>query len=267
MLGTGGNDGRLDFSTNFHQQLMTSLRHFRQSARACRWPRARDLLDGTQTDPVCGCCHRPVRSRQRRRAGLIAVRRGGLAGQPVELHPVVEGALLFAASAAAATSTPRAGPPCRSPSTRPRRDRRAGRQVRSRAAKSGPRSGRGFTLAEIKQLFAEARASWRGRPARRAVDFYAATRTLGVTRGIDEFTRYGLQRRNGLAFAAVPLDRVSSASVRPYGWPRRSRTGSPGRRQRGIQGPRRRAPGFSRPPTFNSPVTAIRAPWPRCSLR
>ena len=65
-----------------------------------------------------------------------------------------------------------------------------------------------FSLAEIKQLFAEARASWRGRPARRAVDFYAATRTLGVARGIDEFTRYGLQRRNGLAFAAVPLARV-----------------------------------------------------------
>jgi CRISPR-associated protein Csx17 len=67
---------------------------------------------------------------------------------------------------------------------------------------------RDFSLAEIKQLSAEARASWRGRPARRAVDFYAATRTLGVARGIDEFTRYGLQRRNGLAFAAVPMTRV-----------------------------------------------------------
>jgi CRISPR-associated protein Csx17 len=67
---------------------------------------------------------------------------------------------------------------------------------------------REFTLAEIKQMFTEARASWRGRSARRAVDFYAATRTLGVARGIDEFTRYGLQRRNGLAFAAVPLARV-----------------------------------------------------------
>ena len=65
-----------------------------------------------------------------------------------------------------------------------------------------------FTLAEIRQLFAEARASWRGRPARRAADFYAATCSLGVTRGIDEFVRFGLQRRNGLAFAAVPLDRI-----------------------------------------------------------
>src|SRR5260370_21208788 len=68
---------------------------------------------------------------------------------------------------------------------------------------------REFTLAEIKQMFAEARASWRGRPARRAVDFYAATRTLGVARGIGEFTRYGPQRRNRLAFAALPPARRS----------------------------------------------------------
>ena len=32
---------------------------------------------------------------------------------------------------------------------------------------------------------------------------------MGVARGIDEFVRYGLQRRNGLAFAAVPLDRIA----------------------------------------------------------
>lgn len=64
------------------------------------------------------------------------------------------------------------------------------------------------TVAEIRQLFGEARASWRGRPAQQAVEFYAATRTLGVARGIDEFVRYGLQQRNGLAFVAVPLDRV-----------------------------------------------------------
>ena len=67
---------------------------------------------------------------------------------------------------------------------------------------------RDFTLAEVRQLFAEARASWNGRPARRPVDFYAATRTLGVAIGVDEFTRFGLQRRNGFVFTAVPLDRI-----------------------------------------------------------
>lgn len=67
---------------------------------------------------------------------------------------------------------------------------------------------RPYTVAEIKQLFAEARASWRGRPAQRAAEFYAATRTLGVARGVAAFERYGLHRRNGLAYVAVPQDRV-----------------------------------------------------------
>lgn len=90
---------------------------------------------------------------------------------------------------------------------------------------------RAFTLAEIRQLFGEARASWRGRPARRAVEFYAATRTLGVARGVDEFVRYGLHRRNGLAFTAVPVDKVDVRTNLDVGlmaavedWPARFRT-------------------------------------------
>src|ERR1019366_1789744 len=69
-----------------------------------------------------------------------------------------------------------------------------------------------FTLPEARQLFTEARASWRGRPARQAVDFYAATRTLGVARGIGSFVRYGLHQRNGRAFTAVPVDVVEVRS-------------------------------------------------------
>jgi CRISPR-associated protein Csx17 len=67
---------------------------------------------------------------------------------------------------------------------------------------------RPFAWPEIRQLFTEARASWRGRPAQRAADFYAATRTLGVARGVDAFVRYGLHQRNGLAFVAVPTEQV-----------------------------------------------------------
>ena len=89
----------------------------------------------------------------------------------------------------------------------------ARRETRSHAARSGsPVWDRPCTLAEIRQLFGEARASWRGRPAQRAVDFYAATRTLGVARGISEFIRYGIQQRNGLAFVAVPVARVEVRS-------------------------------------------------------
>ena len=122
---------------------------------------------------------------------------------------------------------------------------------------------REFTLAEIRQLFAEARASWRGRPARRAVDFYAATRTLGVARGISEFTRYGLQRRNGLAFAAVPLDRVDVREhARGAAGRRRRGLGVPVQRERHLRGRRPGRAAASRRRTWSTPATAERCRWP-----
>jgi CRISPR-associated protein Csx17 len=209
ILGTGGNDGRLEFSTNFHQQLIdlvadTSEKHRRRALAA-----AQDLLNGTQTIPVSEV---PIGQFNPGDAGGPGSSKFGAASSlanPWSYVLTVEGAVLFAASAARRNqhAVGRAAMPFTvSPSPEGATSGAAGEESRGEVWTPVWRTD--FTLAEIKQLFAEARASWRGRPARRAVDFYAATRTLGVTRGIDEFTRYGLQRRNGLAFAAVPLDRV-----------------------------------------------------------
>ena len=209
MLGTGGNDGRLDFSTNFHQQLLDVHRRIGEAAGPVA-RRARDLLDGTESRAAGRRRRRPVRSRPARAAR-------GRRGSARRTRWSTRGATSCSWRARccsrraprAATSTPPDGPRCRSPSTgSPDGSASGAAGEESRGEVWAPVWTPEFTLAEIKQLFAEARASWRGRPARRAVDFYAATRTLGVARGIDEFTRYGLQRRNGLAFAAVPLDRV-----------------------------------------------------------
>jgi CRISPR-associated protein Csx17 len=209
LLGTGGNDGRLDFSTNFHQRLLEVLDPADQArARSLAW--ARDLLAGTQDRPLASAA---VGQFDPGAAGGPGSSRFGAADSlvnPWGYILLVEGALLFAASAV-------------------RRYQHGGRRAAIpftvRESPDGSASGadgemsRGevwapvwrqeFTLPEVRQLFGEARASWRGRPARQAVEFYAATRTLGVTAGVDEFVRYGLHRRNGLAFAAVPVDRVN----------------------------------------------------------
>ena len=208
LLGTGGNDGRLDFSTNFHQRLLDVI-GASDKDRARSLVLARDLIDGTQAGQLAGAA---VGQFDPAAAGGPGSSRFGAAESlvnPWGYVLFVEGALLFAASAVrrhqhavgrAAMPFTVQGSPDGSASGA------AGEE--SRGEVWAPVWTREFSLAEIKQMFAEARASWRGRPARRAVDFYAATRTLGVARGIGEFTRYGLQRRNGLAFAAVPLARV-----------------------------------------------------------
>jgi CRISPR-associated protein Csx17 len=209
ILGTGGNDGRLEFSTNFHQQLIDLVCVTSEKERAQVLAAARDLLDETQTTPVSDV---PIGQFDPANAGGPGSSKFGAAGSlanPWSYVLVVEGAALFAASAARRNqhAAGRAAMPFTvNPSPEGSTSGAAGEESRGEVWTPVWRTA--FTLAEIKQLFAEARASWRGRPARRAADFYAATRTLGVTRGIDEFTRYGLQRRNGLAFAAVPLDRV-----------------------------------------------------------
>lgn len=208
LLGTGGNDGRLDFSTNFHQRLLDVI-GTADKDRALSRTIARDLLEGTEAEPLANAA---IGQFDPARAGGPGSSQFGAAitlVNPWGYVLFVEGALLFAASASRRNQY-EAGRAAMPFTVQGSQDGSASGAAgeESRGEVWAPIWTRPFTLSEIKQMFAEARASWRGRPARRAVDFYAATRTLGVARGISGFTRYGLQRRNGLAFAAVPLARV-----------------------------------------------------------
>lgn len=208
LLGTGGNDGRLDFSTNYHQRLLDVFGTSDQE-RQRSLALARDLLAGTEAEQLASAA---IGQFDPGSAGGPGSSRFGAADSlvnPWGYVLLVEGALLFAASAVRRNqhAAGKAAIPF-TVSSSPDGSASGTAAEESRGEVWAPVWTREFTLAEIRQLFAEARASWRGRPARRPVDFYAATRTLGVARGIDEFTRFGLQRRNGLAFTAVPLDRI-----------------------------------------------------------
>lgn len=203
LLGTGGNDGRLDFSTNFHQSLL-DITEMPGSAAV-----ARDLLNGTETEQLANA---PIGQFDPASAGGPGSSKFGSAMTLVNAWGyvlLIEGALLFASSAVRRNqfAAGRAAMPFTVFGSPDGSDSGAVGEE-SRGEIWAPLWSEDCTLSEIRQLFAEARASWRGRPARRAADFYAATRTLGVTRGVSAFTRFGLQRRNGLAFAAVPLDRI-----------------------------------------------------------
>lgn len=243
LLGTGGNDGRLDFSTNFHQRLLDVLDLTpKGKARSLAW--AHDLLTSTEEQPLADAA-----------VGQFApAAAGGPGSSPFgaaasRVNPwgyvlLVEGALLFAASTVRRNEhgAGRAAIPFTVYPSPDGSDSGA-QGEESRGEIWIPVWRKPFTFAEVSQLFSEARASWRGHPARRAVQFYAATRTLGVARGVDTFVRYGLHRRNGLAFAAVPIDRASVqanpdvrlvASVED--WPARIRSDAPGAIRTALRG-------------------------------
>jgi CRISPR-associated protein Csx17 len=236
LLGTGGNDGRLDFSTNFHRRLLEVLdTSGRGAERSLGW--ARDLLAGTQIQPLADAAVGQFDPAAAGGPGSSVFGAADSRVNPWGYVLLVEGALLFAASAARRSEhgVGRAAIPFTVYAS-PDGSASGAENEASRGEIWVPVWRNAFTLAEIRQLFGEARAAWRGRPARRAVDFYAATRTLGVARGVDEFVRYGLHQRNGLAFAAVPVDRVqvrASPGVGLIGpledWPARlRRTDMPG---------------------------------------
>ncbi|MFI2663400.1 type I-G CRISPR-associated protein Cas8g1/Csx17 [Micromonospora carbonacea] len=209
LLGTGGNDGRLEFSTTFHQRLLEVLPV--KAAQATRsLAHARDVLAGEQSTPL-----------SRATGGQFdPLSTGGPNSSPfgvadAVVNPwafvlMVEGALFFASTAVRRYQhqAGRAAIPFTVASTADGTTSGAMGEE-SRGEIWAPLWERPFSLPEVTQLFADARAAWRGRPARRAVEFYAATKSLGVARGVAAFARYGLHQRNGLSYVAVPLDRVT----------------------------------------------------------
>ncbi len=211
LLGTGGNDGRLDFSTNFHQRLQDVLDDQPAGrARSLRW--ARDALHGTQGAPL-----------QPAAMGQFSPLAGGGRNSSVFgaadslVNPwtfvlLVEGSLLYASGVSRRLGT---AAHASSQAAMPFSVRTAADDLGAGAADEESRGEvwspvwqEPMAWSEVQQLFREARASWRGRVATGAVQMYEATRSLGVARGVDRFVRYGLHQRNGLAFVAVPLDTV-----------------------------------------------------------
>lgn len=208
LLGTGGNDGRLEFSKNLHEQLIGVLditTRGRERALRC----ASDLLDGGQQEQLSSAS-----AGQFDPAGV-----GGQASSPYGaatalVNPwqyvlMMEGAVVFTSGAARRNQfgVSKAAIPF-TVEYSPDGSYSSAAAESTRGEVWVPVWSQPLSSSEVSQLFSEARSSWRGRPARRAVDFYAATRALGVSAGVSEFVRFGIQQRNGQAHVAVPLDHV-----------------------------------------------------------
>lgn len=213
LLGTGGNDGRLDFTNNFMQRLaeVFDLASGKPSETAARLLRVALFAE-------------PAPALQKRAIGQFAP---GNAGGPnacsgfegdARINPwdfilMLEGSLLFAASAVRRLESLSAAVPS-APFT-----------VRSRFSTGGAVSGsddgdkRGeiwmpiwsdyWAIEEVTALFAEGRAALGTRPARDGLDFARAVARLGVERGIGSFQRFGFLMRAGKAFLATPLARIA----------------------------------------------------------
>ena len=213
LLGTGGNDGRLDFTNNFMQNLarlfdmageagnplpgaLESLRAslFRESA-----PKSRSARAIGQFFPGG--------------AGGANAANGFDAKSSVNLFDYVlmlEGAVAFSAGLAKHCT---AGSRAQTAAPFTVRSAAVGYGSGTQAEESArgeqwmPIWQNPVTYHELKATIAEGRCQVKRTPANRPLDFARAVARLGVARGIREFQRFGYIERNGQANLATPLGR------------------------------------------------------------
>jgi len=212
LLGTGGNDGRLDFTNNFMQRISDVLlsAHGKVQEISTHW-----LATALFADPVPGLVKSAIGQFSPGQAGGPNASTGfdaDAAINPWDFVLMIEGAMSFAAAAVRRNAADPGGV-LSYPFT-----------VRAVGAGSGslgegdtanargelwmPLWSQSASYAEIRALMAEGRVALGKKPARDALDFVRAVQRLGGYRGIQAFQRFGLLMRSGKAYLATPLSRV-----------------------------------------------------------
>ncbi|WP_167525453.1 type I-U CRISPR-associated protein Csx17 [Roseomonas genomospecies 6] len=225
LLGTGGNDGRLDFTNNFMRRLVSSKTprglfdaesgaHRPEAAPMLRAALFGDATDGL-TDAAIGQFAPGAAGGPNSTAGF----EGAPNLNPWDFVLMIEGALLFAGALTRRNESAR-----QSGASFPFTVKATGAgwggigvedEDDARAEFWAPLWSRPATAAEIRQFLAEGRAVLNGRTARDGLEFARAAATLGTSRGIDTFQRYGFVMRAGKAYLATPLGRRGVKAVAP----------------------------------------------------
>lgn len=211
LLGTGGNDGRLDFTNNYYQRLVELFDPETGQPRPNAIERIQAALWG-DPGPVL---LRGVATGQYLPGSAGGANSGsGPTGEssvnPIDFVLALEGTLFFAASVTRRLDI-QAGVQAAAPFA----VRSAGTGYASAsAADEGPRGEQWMPLweqpmvvSELLHLFAEGRSRMGRSPVREPLEFARAVARLGVARGIRAFERFGYIERNGQSNLAVPLGR------------------------------------------------------------
>lgn len=212
LLGTGGNDGRLDFTNNFMQRLLEVLISQQDEPNS---PSRSWLQSALFAAPSAGLTKNSIGQFSPGQAGGPNAGTGfdaDAAINPWDFVLMIEGALAFAAAAVRRNANDPAGV-LSYPFTVRAVGAGAGNLGEGDTANARgelwmPLWSSAATYPEVQSLLAEGRVALGRRPARDALDFVRAAHGLGTYRGISAFQRYGLLMRSGKAYLATPLSRV-----------------------------------------------------------
>ncbi|MFP4598264.1 MAG: type I-U CRISPR-associated protein Csx17 [Persicimonas sp.] len=213
VLGTGGNDGRLEFTLNFQSRLL-ALFDFdsgEPTSMAPAWLEASlfDVADShLQSGAAIGQYFPHAAGGTNQTTGFDAK----TISNPWDFVLMLEGAVIFAAA-----SVKRLESSGGASMSAPFCVRHVGvghgsadpeEEADARPEMWMPLWDAPASSAQVQTLMAEGRAQIGRRAAGNSLDFARAVSQLGVDRGITEFVRYGFQMRNGRAYYATPLGRL-----------------------------------------------------------
>lgn len=211
LLGTGFNDGRLDFTSNFMGRLLRLL----PETKAIPHATAELLQEAFWRSPMQGMDNKGAIGQfmpgNAGGANSLAGPDGDAFSNPWDFVLMLEGAIIFTSHA-----TRRLGNNESSRASAPFTVNAQGGGYASASAEDESARGEQWmplwaqpmTLAELHHIFSEGRAQLGARVTiSEPLDFARAVARLGTARGIIEFQRYGYIERNGQANLAVPLGR------------------------------------------------------------
>lgn len=212
LLGTGGNDGRLDFTNNYFQKINEVFDVGDDEGKS-----RRDSY-GWFSDALFGGS---INTYQRGAVGQYAPGAAGGANStvgadghslvnPVDFLLMLEGAVLFTAHVTrrfGSTSSSRAAAPFAVGAQGAGYASAGDSDESARGEQWMPLWSQPSTLAELQRLLAEGRAQIGAKAAHEPLDLARAVANLGTARGITAFQRYGYIERNGQSNLAVPLGR------------------------------------------------------------
>lgn len=213
LLGTGGADGRLDFTNNFFQRLneVFDLASLQGSPRM----HAHDWFTGALWgDATIACQSGSAVGQYLPGSAGGANNSNGPDGDsllnPVDFLLMMEGTVLFTAHATrrlGAVEQSRAAAPFAVGAQGAGYASAADSDESARGEQWMPLWAQPVTLPELRRLLAEGRAQIGAHSAREPLDLARAVARLGTARGIVAFQRYGYIKRNGQSNLAVPLGR------------------------------------------------------------
>lgn len=213
LFGTGGNDGRLDFTNNFFQRL-NDVFDMSDAQGGARPPARQWLVSALWGAATTGCLSgRAVGQYLPGCAGGANSGNGPDADSllnPVDFLLMMEGAVLFAAHATRRLNVAesiRAAAPFAVESQGAGYASAADTDEESRGEQWMPLWSQPTSLPELRHLLAEGRVQIGVKPVREPLDLARAIARLGTARGISAFQRYGYIKRNGRSNLAVPLGR------------------------------------------------------------